>query len=105
MMIITWHRSNHVTNICWNQKKKEQPDMTTTMNRYKEPYANHLTLRRMLRSFNKKVNSKMNYNVLIDVAELEKETVSNTIDSARIDPIVAEICLANDVVFHSIAIC
>ena len=44
-------------------------------------------------------------NLLIDVAELEKETVSNTIDSARIDPIVAEICLANDVVFHSIAIC
>ena len=40
--------------------------------------------------------------VLIDVAELEKETVSNTIDSARIDPIVVEIY---DVIFHSIAIC
>ena len=59
MMLHTMHRSNHVTNICWNQKKKEQPDMTMMMNRYKEPYANHLTLRRMLRSFNQKVNSKM----------------------------------------------
>ena len=41
----------------------------------------------------------------VDVNWDSLSPVSNTIDSARIDPIVAEICLANDVVFHSIAIC